>query len=123
MIYSVKTLLIIFLIIPSLSDICSASETNSSALQENSISLIERHMGSITDLSVECVLLQNEGEFENNQTNTLWAIREKHDENCGGDLDTAPIIGRLVSIRKPDQGGIELFRLDIECMCLGEKLN
>ena len=109
--------------IPSLSDICSAGETNSSALQENSISLIERYMDSITDLPVECVLLENEGEFENNHTSTLWAIREKHSQNCGGDPDTAPIISRLVSIKKTDQEGIELFRLDIECMCLGEKLN
>ena len=123
MIHFVKTLLIIFLMIPSLSDICSAGETNSSALQENSISLIENHMDSITDLSVECVLLENEGELENNHTTTVWAIRENHNQNCGGDPDTAPIIGRLVSIKKPDQEGIELFRLDIECMCLGEKLN
>ena len=80
-------------------------------------------MDSITDLSVECVLLENEGELENNHTTTVWAIRENHNQNCGGDPDTAPIIGRLVSIKKPDQEGIELFRLDIECMCLGEKLN
>ena len=123
MIHFVKTLLIIFLMIPSLSDICSAGETNSSALQENSISLIKHHMNSITDLPVECVLLENEGEFENNHTSTLWAIREKHDQTCGGDPDTAPIISRVVSIKKPDQEGIELFRLDIECMCLGDKLN
>lgn len=109
--------------IPSLSDICSAGESNSSALQENSISLIEHHMNSITDLPVECVLLENEGELDNNHTTTVWAIRENHNQNCGGDPDTAPIIGRLVSIKKPDQEGIELFRLDIECMCLGEKLN
>jgi len=123
MIYSVKTLAVIFLMIPSLSDICSASETNSSALQENSISLIERYMNSITDLPDECVFLEHEGEFKNNHTSTLWAIREKHDQTCGGDPDTAPIISRVVSIKKPDQEGIELFRLDIECMCLGEKLN
>ena len=94
MIYSVKTLAVIFLMISSLSDICSASETNSSALQENSISLIEHHMDSITDLSVECVLFENEGEFENNRTSILWAIREKHDQTCGGDPETSPIIDR-----------------------------
>lgn len=120
--YSIRTLLIISVLMSSMSEICLANAHNSPASQENSISLIKYHMGSITDLSVECVLFENEGEFENNRTSTLWAIREKHDQTCGGDPETSPIIGRVVSI-KNDQDVIELFRLEIECMCLGEKLN
>lgn len=123
MTYSARTLLITFLLIPAMSDICLANETNSSVLKENSISLIGHHMGSIMDLSVAYVLLENEGEFGNNHMTTLWATRAKHDQTCRGYPDIARIKDRMVSIKKPDQEGIELFLLGIECMCLGGKLN
>ena len=123
MTYALKLYLNILLLTAAMSGICSAKDVNNNAKQEVIFTLIENNIGSITSLSVECIMLEYEGHFEGGENSYLWAIREKHNESCGGDPNTAPIINRVVSVHKSHEEKIDLFILDIECMCLGKKLN
>jgi hypothetical protein len=121
--YALKLYLNILILTAAMSGICSAKDVNNTAQQEETSTLIENNIESITSLSVECIMLEYEGHFKDGENSYLWAIREKHNESCGGDPNTAPIINRVVSVHKSHEEKIELFVLDLECMCLGKKLN
>lgn len=121
--YSFKIYSGILLLMSAMSGICVAKDVYNPASQEVVVSLIQNTIKKVTELSVECVLIESEGQFEASDTSTLWAIRENHDQTCGGDPDTAPVIQRVVSVFKAYQKSIELFLLDADCMCLGAKLN
>jgi hypothetical protein len=121
--YSFKIYSGILLLMSAMSGICVAKDVYNPASQEVIVSLIQSTIKKITELSVECVLIESEGQFEASDTSTLWAIRENHDQTCGGDPNTAPVIQRLVSVHKPDEESIALFLFDIECMCVGRRIN
>ena len=121
--YAFKIYSGILLLMSAMSGICVAKDVYNPASQEVIVSLIQNTIKKITEQSVECVLIESEGQFEASDTSTLWAIRENHDKTCGGDPNTAPVIQRLVSVHKPDEESIALFLFDIECMCVGKRIN
>ena len=107
----------------ALSGICIAKDAHNPASQDVILPLIQSNIGAITELSVECIIVENEGEFDTSDLSILWAIRENHNQTCGGDPDTAPVIQRVVSVFNANQKSTDLFILDADCMCLGKKLN
>lgn len=104
-------------------DICVAKDKHIPAPQEAILTLIRNNIQKITELSAECIIIEHEGEFDISDTSILWSIRENHDQICGGDPATAPVIQRVVSVFNANQNSIDLFLLEGDCMCLGKKLN
>ena len=75
---------------------------------------INQNLTKITGLSSACISF----EYENaSDSEVEWTLREVHNEQCGGDPDTAPRIATLKSFRDQINGKVTLAINDLPCAC------
>lgn len=79
-----------FIALLLISPLAFADEFNSDIAKE----IATNHLDKLTSLEPECVSFYFEGSNET-RTKFWFEIRELHNEKCGGDPYTAPIIARV----------------------------